>query len=76
MNEHILFDNLNSHGRRGFPVTKHHSIYFGVVFKDNKPSYNWSCNTMDCTEKKSHSPEKHISFTFPQVASKNIFLYE
>ena len=76
VNELISFDNIDSHGRRGFPVTKHHSIYFGVVFTDNKPSYNWNCNSLDYPEKKSHSPEKHISSNFPQVVGKNIFIFE
>ncbi|MFX1574321.1 MAG: hypothetical protein ACFFB0_16395 [Promethearchaeota archaeon] len=76
MNELIPFEHVNSYGRRGFPVTKHHSIYFGVVFKNNKPSYNWNRNSIDMSERKSHSSEKRIFLHFQQVIEKNIFIFE
>ncbi|MFX1304933.1 MAG: hypothetical protein ACFE9X_16380 [Promethearchaeota archaeon] len=26
-------------------ICKHHSIEFGVIFDNNRPSYNWNCSS-------------------------------
>lgn len=41
-------ETIKSMGRRKFLVLKHHSIYYGTVFRDgNSIDHLWNCNALD-----------------------------
>lgn len=64
-------------GRRGFRVLKHHSIYYGSVFREGDvTSHSWNCNYKCPNLKREDIDNGKKEFKNPQRPDSIPFVFE
>jgi len=71
------YDKIRSVGRRQFPVLKHHSIYYGTVFRDGDVSdHFWNCNSLDIKVQVGKKPNINNKFMLTEKSTTVPYVYE